>query len=136
MSLLWKTEVLQSFFQIIPVHPYKLHSSFIFFSNKRKKKILLALLHYRPKCENAKVQSASGMVCCIMEDGQEFTVQIPFPFCSMLASFFKRREDSLFPVWKVWIHTKQNGKNQDEGLMCFDAFCPPKVSNWRNFCTF
>ena len=44
------TDVMQSFFQIIPVHPYKLHSSFIFFSNKRKKKILLALLHCLHYC--------------------------------------------------------------------------------------
>lgn len=85
-------------FQNIPVHQYKPYSGFISFSNKREKKTLFALLHYRPKCENAKVQSASGMGCCIIEDGQDLTVQIPFPFCSLLASSFLRREDSIFPV--------------------------------------
>ena len=42
-----------------------------------------------------KCKSASGMVCCIMEDGQDLTVQIPFPFCSLLTSSFQRRKESM-----------------------------------------
>ena len=107
-------EVLQSFFKNIPVHPYKPYSSFVSFSNKREKKMLLALsalLHYRPKCENAKVQSASGMVCCIMEDGQDLTVQIPFPFCSMLAHFFSEAKRIYVDRLKCLDSYQTNGQD-------------------------
>ena len=120
------------FFKTYPYNPYS-----ILFPSLTKGRRKYSW-HYCTFCTIAlsakvrKCKSASGMVCCIMEDGQDLTVQIPFPFCSLLTSSFQRRKESMLTDWNVRIPTNLRGKNQDEGLMCFDAFCPLKVSNWRN----
>ena len=89
MSLLWKTEVLQSLFQNIPVHPYTPYSSFISFSNKREKKILLALLHFLHYCtidQSAKMQKCKVQaVWCValwrMGRNSQFKFLFPFVLC-------------------------------------------------------
>lgn|SRR5574344_2103418 len=92
------------FFQNIPVHPYKPYSNFISFTYKREKKMLLALLHFLHYCpidQSAKMQKCKVQaVCCVAlwRDGQDLTVQIPFPSCSLLASSFQRLKEPMMSV--------------------------------------